>query len=234
MISRSILRGREREGRKGKSRSALAFSFRRDLSVFLSGPYPTIIATICSWREMILPLRLLPKCFQKPDVFWPLRPSPPYCFVQSAVFAINLLRFIIFHPHIPQPRNGGWGTKYVKTALKWKTPPRTHTTWRICGVQNGEGKPGRGWGGWGRAGRRWFHQLVLTRTGQGSLIPISGLSNPYSCTPYVYRYRDHPTLSDGRMRRGGGGGGYQSSKMFTPRCLFDCANRFNQTSFVII
>ena len=60
-------------------------------------------------------------------------------------------RFIIVHPHLPQPQRGGEGALCQNGAKveNGNATARTHTTWRICGVQNGgreawEGEAGDG------------------------------------------------------------------------------------------
>ena len=112
-------------------------------------------------------------------------------------------RFIILHPLMPQPRNGGGGTSKRENATA-----HPYNVGGYAGFRTGKGA--------GSCGRRWFHQSALTRTGLGGLIRVSHLSNPY--IPYtLYRYRERENIS--------------LSPRCVSGQLFHCANRFNQTSF---
>jgi len=135
--------------------------FCRDLSVF---PVWTVLLLLLSIRGegRSRLFGSFSNVFGKSDIFWTFLRRSSLSLSISAL-TIRSVRYLShthslhpstpvslsFHPHIPQPPMEGlevWGrrdgalTDMVKTALK--TPPRTHTTWRICGIQNGEGKQG--------------------------------------------------------------------------------------------
>lgn len=184
-------------GGKGESRSALGFCFGRDLSVPLSGPYPTI----CSWREMIPVSSALPET------------GHLLGFASPSALTIRSVRYL--HPpfhylppsysHSHKTEGGARGMVHEVCQNGAKVENATAHPYNVADMRDSQrGREARVEGG-GQAGRRCVPSASLdpNRVGGSDFRP-SKLSNPYILLydTTVYRYRHHPTFF--LLREGGG------------------------------
>ena len=105
LILGDVDRTRETKGRRGEKRSVLGSRFRRDLSVFSSGPYYYCVC-VGGW-EMILALRLLPNSFRESDIFWAFFSL----FLRYGVDSLSNLRLVSLSFIYSAAMEGGMGAQ---------------------------------------------------------------------------------------------------------------------------